>query len=82
MITAEQIPEAVAHAAESAWSTDATWKEVVAAALNAWPVDSVMWNAVQRDDGSYSTIILPIQEPLGADFEKVRDDNAAELYED
>ena len=36
MITAEQIPEAVAHAAESAWSKDATWKEVVAAAINAW----------------------------------------------
>jgi hypothetical protein len=38
MITAEQIPEAVAHAAESAWSKDATWKEVVAAVLNACDV--------------------------------------------
>jgi hypothetical protein len=36
MITAEQIHEAVAHAAEAAWSKDATWKEVVAAAINAW----------------------------------------------
>lgn len=36
MITAEQIPEAVAHAAEAAWSKGATWKEVVAAAFNAW----------------------------------------------
>jgi hypothetical protein len=63
MITAEQIPEAVAHAAEAAWSKDATWKEVVAAALNAWPVNSTVWNEAQRDDGSYSTITLPIQEP-------------------
>jgi hypothetical protein len=38
MITAEQIPEAVAHAAESAWSKDATWKEVVAEVLNACDV--------------------------------------------
>ena len=63
MITAEQIPEAVAHAAESEWSRGATWKEVVAAAINVWPVNSTVWNEVQRDDGSYSTITLPIREP-------------------
>jgi hypothetical protein len=38
MITAEQIHEAVAHAAEAKWSKGATWKEVVAAVLNACDV--------------------------------------------
>lgn len=37
MIKPEQVPETVAHAAEAAWSKDATWQQIVAAAINAWP---------------------------------------------
>jgi glucose-6-phosphate dehydrogenase assembly protein OpcA len=83
MITAEQIPEAVAHAAESTWSKDATWKEVVAAAFNAWPHhERRRWTVPFVTPSECDAIILPIMTPLGADFEKVWDDNAAELYED
>jgi hypothetical protein len=32
-----EVPEDVAIAAEAAWSNGANWKEIVAAALNAWP---------------------------------------------
>jgi hypothetical protein len=87
MIRPEQIPDEAQQAGFDAWckamaaQRDAI-SAAIAAALNAWPVDSVMWNEVQRDDGSYSTIILPIMTPLGADFEKVWDENAAALYEE
>ena len=37
MLKAEQVPETVAHVAEVAWSKDATWQQIIAAAINAWP---------------------------------------------
>ena len=37
MLKAEQVPETVAHVAEAAWSKDATWQQIIAAAINAWP---------------------------------------------
>lgn len=37
MLKAEQVPETVAHVAEAAWSKDATWQQIIAAVINAWP---------------------------------------------
>ena len=33
MLKAEQVPETVAHVAEVAWSKDATWQQIIAAAI-------------------------------------------------
>lgn len=54
MLKAEQVPETVAHVAEAAWSKDATWQQIIAAALNAWP--GMVYNWPFR----YPDICLPL----------------------
>ena len=55
MLKAEQVPETVAHVAEVAWSKDATWQQIIAAAINAWPGMEIEMVFVEED-----YLILPL----------------------
>jgi hypothetical protein len=88
MITAEQIPDEVSRAGFDAWCRAMTVgkdaiAETIAAAINAWThAERRRWTVPSVTPSECDAIILPIMTPLGADFEKVWDDNAAQLYED
>ncbi len=55
MLKAEQVPETVAHVAEAAWSNDATWQQIIAAVINAWPGAGIEMVFVEED-----YVILPL----------------------
>lgn len=59
MINPEQVPELAMHAAEAAWSNEATWPQIIAAALNAWPG----MKACEEDDLGPACLILPLPPP-------------------
>ena len=62
MLKHEQIPDACAQEAYRVWfKQGATWKDVVAAAINAWPEAGRIYRS---EDEKLFTIILPLpQEP-------------------
>lgn len=85
MIKPEQIPDEVLAVFQRAWFNQGTLstKECLAEAINAWThAERRRWTVPSVTPSECDAIILPIIRPLGADFEKVWDDNAAQLYED
>jgi hypothetical protein len=91
MITAEQIPHNAIDAAEAEilagiarnFTSEEIARLAIAAAINAWTrAERRRWTVPSVTPSECDAIILPIMTPLGADFEKVWDDNAAELYEE
>ena len=64
MLKAEQVPETVAHVAEAAWSKDATWQQIIAAAINAWPgMQHCRWNELNAAFSSHLILPLPTAKP-------------------
>jgi hypothetical protein len=88
MIRPEQIPDEAQQAGFDAWckamaaQRDAI-SAAIAAAINAWThAERRRWTVPSVTPSECDAIILPIMTPLGADFEKVWDENAAALYEE
>lgn len=62
--TAEQIPNEVAEAAMKAWDRPGTMKDVLAAALSAWPGAQERPYWTFRTHERHSELILPLPKRL------------------
>lgn len=61
MIKPEMVPESAWQQASGLWFNGATWPQIIAASLNAWPG----MKACEEDDLGPACLILPLPQERG-----------------